>query len=394
MLIFLEGVVELTEKLYYENSHLRVFSARVLSCVRGSRGYEVVLDRTAFFPEGGGQAADGGTIAGVAVTDVFERGDDVIHITGFAVPEGAAACGIDWETRFRRMQNHSGEHVVSGTVHRLFGYDNVGFHMGESTVTLDFSGELSPEDIGRVELEANLAVYGNLPVTAVVRSQAELQAIEYRSKLAFSGDVRIVTIAGVDCCACCAPHVERTGEIGIIKILDAARHRGGMRLTVVCGIDALNDYNRRCENIAAISEAISAKQLETAAAVRRVLGELEAANRRADDANRELLAYKIRALDSTPRNICLFEPGMDTVCLRELVNAGAKRAGGVCAAFSGEEGNYSYIIGSDKADLRALAKEINAAICGRGGGAKTMIQGSSRAGREQIEDYFRKRDFS
>lgn len=385
----------MTEKLYYENSHLHTFSARVLSCAPCAEGFEVVLDRTAFFPAGGGQAADGGAIRGFTVKNVFERGGDVVHVVGSAVPEDSTvACAIDWKARFRRMQNHSGEHVVSGTVHRLFGYDNVGFHMGESTVTLDFNGELSEDDIAGTELEANQAVYANLPVTAVVRSQEELRDIDYRSKLEFSGDVRIVTIEGIDCCACCAPHVARTGEIGIIKILDAARHRGGMRLTMVCGIDALNDYTLRCENIAAISQALSAKQLETAAAVRRVLGELEAANRRADNANRELLAYKIKALMPVPGNICLFEPDMDPVCLRELANAGAKRAGGVCAVFSGEDGNYNYIIGSETADLRTLAGEINAAIAGRGGGAKTMIQGSGRAGREQIEDYFRKRDFN
>jgi alanyl-tRNA synthetase len=368
---------------------MRDFTAKVLSCAGMNGKYELVLDKTAFFPGGGGQAPDSGKIGGARITDVFERGGDVVHIADAAVPEGQeVSCGIDWETRFRRMQNHSGEHIVSGIVHRLFGYDNVGFHMGDHTVTLDFSGELSPDDVQRIETLANLAVYQNLPVTTAFHTPDELSSLSYRSKLEFTGAVRLVTIPGVDCCACCAPHVEYTGEIGIIKILDAQRHRGGMRLTAACGLDALDDYNLRCENISAISEALSAKQLETAAAVRRVLAALEAANRRADHAWQRLLAYRIKMLQPSEGNLCIFEPEMDLVCLRELVNAGMKQAGGVCAAFTGEDGDYHYIIGSESVDLQARTGRINAAIKGRGGGSKSMIQGVSRAGKQQIETFF------
>lgn len=384
----------MTEKLFYADSHAREFTAGVLSCVPRGENFEVVLDRTAFFPSGGGQAADGGRVGDAEVTDVFERGGEIVHVTGAPAAVGASVfCAIDWDTRFRRMQNHSGEHIVSGTVHRLFGYDNVGFHMGQDTVTLDFNGELEKDDVAKVELAANIAVFGNLPVTAVIRSPAELKDIDYRSKLEFTGDVRIVTIPGVDCCACCAPHVASTGEIGIIKILNAERHRGGMRFTVVCGIDALRDYNLRCENIAAISAALSAKQLETASAVCRVLSELEDANRRAAEAQRALLKYKIQALCPTAGNICLFEKEMDAVNLRELVNAGMKLAGGVCAVFSGQDENYNYIIGSENVDLRTFARELNTALQGRGGGAKTMIQGTVHAGKVQIEGYFAERSF-
>ena len=379
----------MTERLYDVNSHMRDFTAKVLSCAGMNGKYELVLDKTAFFPGGGGQAPDSGKIGGARITDVFERGGDVVHIADAAVPEGQeVSCGIDWETRFRRMQNHSGEHIVSGIVHRLFGYDNVGFHMGDHTVTLDFSGELSPDDVQRIETLANLAVYQNLPVTTAFHTPDELSSLSYRSKLEFTGAVRLVTIPGVDCCACCAPHVEYTGEIGIIKILDAQRHRGGMRLTAACGLDALDDYNLRCENISAISEALSAKQMETAAAVHRVLAALEAANRRADHAWQRLLAYRIKMLQPSEGNLCIFEPEMDLVCLRELVNAGMKQAGGVCAAFTGEDGDYHYIIGSESVDLQARTGRINAAIKGRGGGSKSMIQGVSRAGKQQIETFF------
>ena len=385
----------MTEKLYYENSHTREFSARVLTCDPGGGGYEIILDRTAFFPVGGGQAADTGTVGSAVVTDAFERGDEVVHLADAPLKAGdEVRCAIDWDTRFRRMQNHSGEHVVSGVVHREFGYENVGFHMGQDTVTLDFDGELSEEDIRRVEHLANLAVFENLAVDTAVYTREEQREIDYRSKLAFTDDVRLVSIEGIDCCACCAPHVARTGEIGIIKILDAARHRGGMRLTMVCGLDALEDYNLRCDNISEISAALSAKPLETAAAVRRVLGEIDAANRRTAEARRELLAYKIQALRKVTGNACVFEPGMDMVSLRELVNAGMKRTEGVFAAFSGVDGNYSYIIGSETANLKSLAKEINAKIDGRGGGSKTMIQGTSKAKRGNIEAFFKEQRFS
>lgn len=384
----------MTEKLYYKDSHIRDFSARVLSCVPAGAEFEIELDRTAFFPAGGGQAADTGTIGNASVTDVSERGDDVIHIADAPLETGMeVCCGIDWDKRFRRMQNHSGEHIVSGIVHRIFGFDNVGFHMGRNTVTLDFNGELSEDEVRRVESLANKAVCENLPIKTAVYSQEEQRDIDYRSKMDFKDDVRIVSIDGVDRCACCAPHVDHTGEIGMIKILGAERHRGGMRLTMVSGLDALEDYNLRCENISAISALLSAKPLETAVAVRRVVDELEAANRRTMDTRRELLSFKIKALKPSEGNACMFEPDMDGISLRELVNAGMKITKGVFAAFSGEEGNYQYIIGSENADLKDQSREINAGIEGRGGGSKTMIQGTSKAERKKIEDYFRKQYF-
>lgn len=368
---------------------MRSFTAVVTGCEAAENGYAVTLSRTAFFPEGGGQGADRGTINGVAVTDVQETGVEVAHFMPEPAEVGTEVLGeLDWPTRFRRMQCHSGEHIVSGTVHRLFGYDNVGFHMGESTMTLDFSGELSAADLERVEDEANLAVWNDLEVKTSYPSPEELAALEYRSKKELDGDVRIVSIEGVDTCACCAPHAARTGEIGAIKITDSMRHRGGMRLTVVCGADALRDYRMRWESTVRISQLLSAKQHETAQAVERVAGELEAARRRLDSASRELLEIKKERLRPTDGNICLFEPDMDTVSLRGLVNAGAALCGGVCAAFRGEDGDYKYIIGSPNVDLRAGAKRINAAILGRGGGSPEMIQGTSAADRKTIEAFF------
>ena len=378
----------MTERLYYSDSHMREFSARVVSCEPRDGQWAVILNRTAFFPGGGGQAPDGGVLGGVRVLDAREEQDEVVHLTDGPAETGARVrCAIDWDARFRRMQNHTGEHIVSGTVHRLFGWDNVGFHMGPACVTIDFSGELSPEDVHTAESVANLAVCRDLPVRAYFPAPEELADMEYRSKKPIDGAVRIVAIEGVDRCACCAPHVSRTGEVGIIRLLTAERHRGGTRLTLVCGFDALQDYRARCRAVSDISEQLSAPPLETAAAVRRVLAELETEKRRGDAARMELARLKAAALPETEGALCLFEPDMDIPPLRELVNAGMKKSR-LCAAFCGAEGDWRYIVGSEREDLRALAKTLNAAVCGRGGGSAAMIEGTARASRREIERYF------
>lgn len=380
----------MTEKLFNSDSHIKSFSALVVSCTQEREGYAVVLDRTAFFPGGGGQAHDPGTINGLPILDMREEGETIVHILPETLETGIRVeCVLDWQTRFARMQAHSGEHIVSGTVHRLFGFENVGFHMGENGMTLDFSGELSAGDLDRVELESNEAVWQNLPVFAELPDAEALSAMEYRSKKELDGEVRIVEIPGVDRCACCAPHVNRTGEIGAIKIIDSMRHRGGTRITLICGETAMRDYAALHKSTAAISNALSARRLETPSAVSRVMAELEERKSEIVSLRRELLGYKIAGFQKTDGNICLFEPDMDMISLRELVNAGMECASGLCAAFSGSDGDFKYIIGSKSRNLRAEAREINENISGKGGGSETMIQGTSRATRAEIEAYFK-----
>ena len=380
----------MTEKLYYKDGELRSFTATVLSCEPEGDAYAVVLDRTAVFPGGGGQAADEGTLAGQKILGMREAGETVYHIVPEPLEPGTAVAGeVDWAVRFPRMQLHSGEHIFSGTVHRLFHGENVGFHMGGGGMTLDFSVELSAGDIARCELEANRAVWSDIPVESLTPSESELSGMEYRSKKELSGLVRIVRIPGVDTCACCAPHVARTGEIGVIKVLDAMRHRGGTRITLVCGEAAYRDYAELHRVNAHTSALLSAKRLETDSAVERVMGESEEKHAEITRLKREILSLKAAALPETDGNICIFEPDLDAVTLRELVNAGVGKCSGVCAAFTGADGGgYRYVIGSARADLRALSKDINAAIEGRGGGSPAMIQGTCAASRERIEAYF------
>lgn len=368
----------MTEKLYYSDGHLSRFTARVTSCEKEDGTWAVKLDRSAFFPGGGGQEADEGVLSDMKLLGLREEGEDIVHLTPAPLEPGALVEGrIDWPLRFSRMQGHSGEHILSGTVHRLFGYDNVGFHMGEEAITIDFSGELSREDLSRAELEANRAIWRDVPVRTLLPTPGELAAMDYRSKKELTGQVRIVEIEGVDLCACCAPHVSHSGEVGLLKIIDSMRHRGGTRLTLLCGEAALLDYEALHENNAAVSAALSAKRLETGGAIARVMAEQEERRAEFTKLKRELLQLKAAALRPTEGSICIFESDIDMITLRELVNAGSELAGKVCAGFAGTDGDYKYIIGSRSVPLRARAKEINAAIDGRGGGSDAMIQGTS-----------------
>lgn len=381
----------MTERLYYADSHMKEFTARVTSCEHDGKRWCVTLDRTAFFPEGGGQAADSGYIGDVRVFDVHEKDRKILHYTENEIPVNAEYhCKIDWDQRFRRMQNHSGEHIVSGIVNKRFGYDNVGFHLAEDYVTLDFNGELTAEELASVELAANKAVWENVNIITEFPEPEALKNLEYRSKLDLTEDVRIVTIEGYDKCACCAPHVSRTGEIGIIKLIDIMKHRGGVRVTMLCGIDAYKDYAQKQDSAAEISALLSAKRSDIAIAVKKFYDELQNEKYQSAELKKTILKEAGEKLETIEGNYCFFyTSAFDINSLRTLVNEAMKRCGGIAAAFSGnDETGYNYVMGSAHIDLRAKSKEINAAISGRGGGSPEMIQGSAKAARADIEKYF------
>ena len=376
----------MTEKLYYQDSHLAVFTARVLSCLQKGRGWAVTLDRTAFFPEGGGQAADTGCLGGVRVLDVREKNGEILHHTDGPLSVGEQVEGVlDMEQRLRRMQNHSGEHIVSGLVHREYGFENVGFHMGDEGMTIDFSGELSWGQLTQIETMANAIVRENLPVRAWFPDSGQLAGMEYRSKLDLTENVRIVEIGDIDRCACCAPHVSQTGEIGLIKLLDCQRHRGGVRVTLVCGMDALEEVRARQESVTEISRALSAKRGEVAQAVQRVLREGQSLKEKCDALSQALVERMAASAETTEGNLLIFDSLLDEVAQRELVNLLVNKCSGFAAVFCGDdEQGWRYIIGSLHTDLRAAAKAINAAIGGRGGGRPEMIMGRATADRETI----------
>ena len=382
----------MTERLYYADSKMKRFTATVTSCEAVKDGYAVTLDRTAFFPEGGGQAGDSGLIGQARVSDTQEKNGEVMHYVNQLLTVGAVYdCAIDWEIRFRRMQNHSGEHIVSGLVHKKYGYNNIGFHMGNDFVTIDFDGELTWEQLAELEREANLAVAANHRISASFPPEEVLKDLQYRSKLELTENVRIVEIENVDVCACCAPHLTSTAEVGMIKILDSERRRRGgegVRISMLCGLDAYENAVVTQNNNPEISMLLSAKRNETAAAVHRVMAERDKLKARVSELSHELAACRAAAISPTAGNICIFDSTLDEPALRALINEAVKKCGGVAAVFSGsDDTGFRYIIGSRSVDLRSAAKVINEGISGRGGGSPEMIQGNCTACTETIQKF-------
>ena len=381
-----------TERLFDRDSKLSLFDAAVISCEMTEDGqYAVILDKTAFFPNEGGQACDTGRIGMASVISVDEKNGVIIHTVTSPVEVGATvSCEIDFAERYRKMQDHTAEHIVSGLIHRHFGYENVGFHLGDDYMTADFDGELSEENVAFIETLANDAVYACRSVRAYYPDAETLKNLEYRSKLDLSENVRIVEIEGVDMCACCAPHVCNTGEVGLIKIVEAIRYKGGMRLTMLAGRDALEDYRARQEQGRRISMAISAKQSEIADGVDRLIDEMGKMKGSLSQLKREMMQMKLDALEYTSEAIILFEDGGDMLAIRNYVNGAVKKTEKMCAVFVGnDENGYKYIIASENIPLRALSKEISATLGGKGGGSDLMIQGSTPATRTQIEEFFK-----
>jgi len=378
-----------TEKLYETDSHCREFTARVLRREKGDAGWEIVLDRTAFFPEGGGQLWDTGTLNGIAVRNVQEKDGEIVHFTDAPLEEGSTVTGkLDWEQRFERMQGHSGEHIVSGLIHTRYGLENVGFHLGSEDITLDFNGSLSREQLDSIEEEANRAVWLNLPVLAEYPSPEVLESLDYRSKLALTENVRIVTIPGYDACACCAPHVRSTGEIGLIKLLDCIRYKGGVRIHMLCGQRALADYRSKYTQSSAIAVRLSAKTNEIDAAVARLEEELSARKQEIASLKKELVGLSAAALPPTEGNLVLFNRMQDKSLLRDFANAALPRCKGICAVFLGDDSSgWQYVLTCAGTDLRPYGKAFNAALAGKGGGSAEMITGSVKAVRAEIETY-------
>ena len=378
----------MTEKLFYQDSHRSTFTAIVQEVRPSGNGYEIILDRTAFFPEGGGQSSDTGSLGGVSVSDVQEIDGKIIHYTDGPLVEGTEVEGcIDWTERFSKMQQHTGEHIVSGLIHKIYGYHNVGFHLGTDSVTLDFNGVVPKEKLHEIEQLANEAVAKNLPVQVLYPTDEELSKISYRSKIEIEGQVRIVVIDGYDVCACCAPHVKQTGEIGLIKLVGMQNYKGGVRISMLCGFRALEDYYQKEKNNREIAVMLSAKEYETAVEVERLQEELAMKKAKIAELEQKFLEQKVETLDVSGEIVCLFEE-TDPVMTRELVNLLLKKGAKMAAVFSGNEREgYRYVLGSRSLDVGENGKLLNEAFHGRGGGKPEMVQGTVQGKREEIEAF-------
>ena len=379
----------MTRKLYYEDCHLTSFEAKVESCTETARGFEVILDATAFYPEGGGQACDLGTIGDANVLDVRERGETIIHLCDKALEVGTTvSCRLDYARRFDLMQQHSGEHIISGIIHAKYGYHNVGFHMGPNMITIDFDGPIPAEDLPRIELAANRAVWQNLPLHIWYPSEEELPTVGYRSKRALPWPVRIVEVPGFDKCACCGTHVAFTGEIGVIKLFSMIKFHEGVRIEMACGQRALAALNHAFDQNRQVSQAFSAKITETGEAARKMNDMLAAEKFRSVSLQKQLFRHTAERYVNQ-ENILHFEPGLEPALVRDLADMIADQVTGMAAVFSGTDGEgYNFCLMTRNGDLRAFGKAMTQTLGGRGGGKPIFQQGKVNGTEAEIRAFF------
>ena len=378
-----------TRRLYYEDVYKKEFTAKVLECREEKKGFQILLDESAFYPEGGGQPSDTGFLNDVKVTEVHEKEGELLHYTEEAIQPGTEVRGkIDWARRFDLMQQHSGEHMVSGLVHEKYGYDNVGFHMGSDVITIDFSGILSEEQMAEIEEQVNLKIWEDAPVEIFYPSREELDTLDYRSKKELTGQVRIVRFPGADTCACCGTHVTHTGEIGMVKLLSVVRFREGVRMEMISGKRVLDYLNMVNEQNHQISVKLSAKMDKTAQAVDRLWEENFALKGRIHSMEEEMFSSEAKKWEGHG-SVLLFKEGLEADSVRKLTDAVMQTCEGCCAVFSkNPDGSYKYAMGEINGDLRQFTKEMNEALNVRGGGKPFFVQGSVQADEEKIRKFF------
>ena len=382
----------MTEKLYYIDPYMSSFTARVLSCTQSKKGWEIVLDRSAFYPEGGGQPGDSGYIGNVRVEDTHEKNGEIVHYCAEAIEVGGEVdCAIDFDRRFDFMQQHSGEHMVSGLIHERFGCDNVGFHMGKDTVTIDFNCAISEEALREIEIKANALIWENRPVHIFWPDAEALSTLPYRSKKELRGEVRIVEFPGTDICACCGTHVRSTGEIGLIKLLSVHPFREGVRIEMLSGKRAYDYVTTAADQCRSIGAMVSAKFGTADKAVKRLQEELVDVNYRLTAMENRVFEVMAQEYEGAEKAL-VFESRLSSDGVRRLADALMQRCSGVCAVFSDNgDGSLKYAIGQKDGDLRTLVKEMNAALSGRGGGKPFFAQGSVNCSEEDIKKFFENR---
>ena len=373
----------MTEKLYEKDAYIKEFTATVIDCISADNAFKIILDKTAFFPEGGGQASDMGVLDETEIFDVQIEDKTIYHYAKEPIKVGSEIIGkIFFERRFFFMQNHTGEHIVSGIAHRYFGVNNVGFHLSEDFVTVDFDKELSREQLNIVEYLANQTVWQNLPVKAYFPTEEELEKTEYRSKKEIDGAVRLVEIKDTDICACCAPHVKNTGEIGIIKLLDTEKMRGGIRIILKCGNFALQDYKNKYQNVSQISTLLSAKQENAYESVQKLDEKCTIASQKITELKKKIADMAVSA--ASQNDTCIFVDGCDVKELQLLADKLHKKFGGIRAVFSENTGNFSFAICAEDDELQELFAKFKSQFTVRGGGRGGMVQGTVEATSESI----------
>ena len=384
----------MTEKLYYLDAYATTFTAKVLECTEDKKNWKVVLDRTLFYPEGGGQPADMGTLGGVKVLDVHEKDDIVTHTTDKPLEVGAEVEGeIDWERRFDLMQNHSGEHILSGVICAKYGCDNVGFHMGKEMITIDLNTKIPDEDLPLLEEKANEAIWNNVPVGIRYPSKEELDALDYRSKKELEGQVRIVNVGEYDCCACCGTHVRLAGEVGQIKIISAQNYKGGTRLELLCGKRALQDFRKKNDVSAETGKLLSVPADKVDGAVKNLLAERDELIQTLNQVKWKYFNLKAEQVAEGTENILFFGEGLNSKDMTHfadlLLKKGAKRT----AVFSPSGDGFAFVLLSNEKDGRDFTDAMKEPFACKGGGKPDAVQGRVTGAKKDIQVFFEERGF-
>lgn len=380
----------MTAKLYETDSYIQSFKGLVVNCLEKDGRFIIELDKTAFFPNQGGQSCDKGRLAGMEVRNVFIDGDTIYHEVDAPVSVGTEVEGqIDFGHRFRNMQMHSGEHIFSGTVNRLFGFNNVGFHLSDNSATMDFDGRLTREQVARIEDEVNRVIFSNRPIKAFYPSDTELDNIEYRSKKEIDGQIRLVEIKGIDICACCAPHVGLTGEIGFFKVVNVQNYKSGVRIDYLCGIRALEYFKKCTDTLESISRLISVKSGNEAEGVENLCEELKRVNLTLFETNKKLVDnYASEAVSTGDFFFMILPKDMDGLikyAMEIMHEKYGTEAGVMCGD---EEYGYRFLIESAKTDLAAIVAKMREAFGAKGGGRKDSIQGNVAANLSEVLNMF------
>lgn len=383
----------MTQKLYDENSYIKEFEAVVVSCTKHDDYFEIILDKTAFFPTSGGQMGDSGYIEDAIVSETYyldKSETEIIHKTNKAFDVGTNVfCKLDFDKRYTKMQNHTGEHIISGIIHNMFGYENVGFHLSnDSYFTCDYNGYIDPSTLSQIEKEVNLVIYQEKKVKAYYPD--DISNLNYRSKKPIDGKIRIVSIEDTDMCACCAPHVSNTGEVGILKIIDAIKYKGGIRITCVCGLDAYLDYKRRVDTEKELSILLNSNEKELVSAVKDQFENINKLKSEVSKLKNQLFDSIVLSIpNNEKRHIQFFENySMDD--LRQFSNKVVDKTNGTCLALSETEKGFLFILISKDLNVLDIKQNMQANLNRKCGGNSSMISGNILSSKDDITLWFSK----
>ena len=381
----------ITEKLFYEDQYMRDFDAEVISCLpRPDGSFGIILDRTAFYPEGGGQPGDRGMIGSSVVSDTIEECGEIVHVCDSPAQQGSkVCCSIDWDRRFDLMQQHTGEHIISGMICRELHCDNVGFHLGEDTVTIDYNAPADLERILAIEEAANRYIMEDHRAEIFWPNRDELEKLSYRSKKELDGDVRIVSFPGADICACCGTHLSSSAQAGPVKVLSVKRFHEGIRIELLCGKRALDHLMTCWRENSAVGRELSAPFDSTHSALLRFIDQTDKLKVRIAELEEENFSLTADRYAGAG-DVCIIKEPMDTDSLRRLCEAVYSVCGGTCAVFSGTGENYRYALMAADDRLQDICRDINSSLSGKGGGRNGLAQGSVNADESSIRDHFHK----